>query len=50
MTLKVTIPANTTATLQLMQAAEILDSGELVFTGSEARAGSGQHIVRYRLK
>ncbi|MDE7243604.1 MAG: glycoside hydrolase family 78 protein, partial [Oscillospiraceae bacterium] len=48
-TLEMTIPANTTATIQLTQAGAILDSGGLVFTGTESQAGSGRYTVRYRL-
>ncbi|MCD7822260.1 MAG: family 78 glycoside hydrolase catalytic domain, partial [Clostridiales bacterium] len=48
-TLDVTIPANTSAEIQLVQAREVLDDGGLVFSENQARAGSGQWRVQYRI-
>ena len=48
-TLDVTVPEGSAATLQLTQAAEILDGGGLTFTETTAHAQPGRWRVRYRI-
>ncbi len=52
-TLRVTVPANTTATIRLLDGASLIDGDALTFTKREdileAEAGSGVYTVSYTL-
>jgi alpha-L-rhamnosidase len=52
--LQVTIPANTSATIMLMDAATVLEADGQEFkpnaSGFEAEVGSGHYTVRYLLR
>lgn len=48
-TLKVKIPANTTADILLTQAKTLLDTDGLSFIGKHANAGSGVYSIQYKI-
>ena len=53
-TLHVTIPTNTTATIRLLDAVEVSDADGLIFDKSNSRftaeAGSGDYLIKFRIQ